>query len=485
MYIFPGGVCAWDSVNVLADGLLQQGYCRHVLPDGLLIDFLLPNAELVFVEFGNIYDCSGRGLWRKENWTWFYFMELDLFLTPLIPENPSIQALMRFHPGRPWIWYPARLLTCAFCIGRYFHYVVVEVTVDGQTIRAVLPPSQIRYTPSAEEMTRRRLNRSHFIVREASLPLHNSAAVDQQCVDWLIDRLLVHEFRIMSTTGGRLVYFTRENGKPLHDNLIIMFAEAVKDNLQNGDKEEKEATCNIPPKLPKKPLEQMDGNCERGIPLPVELMAVVFQCLDTIGRQRCRRTCFLWNSILTSRPLCKDLLISADPHCHYDILNCLLKYFVPGTECIAIQNAKPGWAPYGYDPVLMLIGDDSIKLPPIKQVLFHRCVFGEIAMRALLPVTHTVHASVEKRIGSIVWKNCSFVSSPDSVVLARIPYAVIDPNSVALQDLWNLVERNLIWRKHQDFDRLAAVIWDCVEKEPYKVGFLKSCGNWDNLENIG
>ncbi|XP_055339176.1 uncharacterized protein LOC129588813 [Paramacrobiotus metropolitanus] len=261
-----------NAVDMEVDGMLQHGHVIDLeetegVPSHLIVDFGCPGQTAVPVEYGKLFACSTnlsdelpkewQGNGSSEN------------------NGYEAQALLRTCPAHPWKWHPARVL-----IGRLEGletYALVEVTLDGHTVREVLPHVQIRKPPSLEDLQSGMFQPSHF-------------------------------------------YITLNRRKD-HDGFV--------------DPGESDSTA---------PTAR-----ERGLLLPIELLTEVFQSMDVVHRSRSRRTCQLWEGVLSSPIVAQFVAVEMPAYDRsftpvqiatglYAVYSALSKHIAPVTRTVCIRN---------------------------------------------------------------------------------------------------------------------------------------------------
>ncbi|XP_055355596.1 uncharacterized protein LOC129600939 [Paramacrobiotus metropolitanus] len=75
--------------------------------------------------------------------------------------------------------------------------------------------------------------------------------------------------------------------------------------------------------------------------LPLEVLKEVFLSLDTIDRDRCRRTCHLWDALLTAADVCSEVRTGRPHESPWDghfLYACIAKHITPATRTISLRE---------------------------------------------------------------------------------------------------------------------------------------------------
>ncbi|XP_055351420.1 uncharacterized protein LOC129597743 [Paramacrobiotus metropolitanus] len=315
-------VYAWNAVDVEINGRVQHGHVVGVEKKGsrVIVDFGCPTQEAVAMECGKAIDCS-RCEYQDSR------------------RGDEVEVLLHDGPGRPWTWYPGRMLIPEF--RPLYSVQLVEVLVAGQWRRELLPGDQIRDPP-----LRNCLMPWDFVTETCSVPsgfwtLERSASA-------LLLRKIEHELRVrfIKVLSWKMRYVRREVGHVSDEDVAAVFERERRNLAFCHEVSEKTDASDGEPKRKKS-----SRVVESGLALlPLEVLKEVFHSLDTVDRQRCRRTCPLWETLLTSVELCRDLRVMRQtpyrlPHpvqlhqdCNYTMYCCLFKHITRATRTICIAD---------------------------------------------------------------------------------------------------------------------------------------------------
>ncbi|XP_055353821.1 uncharacterized protein LOC129599557 isoform X2 [Paramacrobiotus metropolitanus] len=429
-------VDAWNAVDVEVDGMLQHGHVIDIQdsdPLCLIVDFGCPSQQSVSVEYGRAFGCSSvpadeRPKVRKKK------------RAPELTEYPDMQALLRACPDQPWIWYPARIIIPRL-IG-LANFVIVEATLAGQVIREILPRVQIRPSPSASELRSRIIQLGHFfitlnslgdryltVVTDKPIPSDQGREGEQQCV-------LIAYLRYMQR---------RRNNLAKTRNAAVTGEFCHVSETDDG-------------------MGTMSGAWERGLLLPVVLLAEVFQSMDSIHRQQCRRVCRLWGDIIISplvaqhftvalpTPVSNSADYGRDRNVNYVTYSCILKQITSATRTICLRDND-----YNRHEVVAQLDSDTLAgqtMQYIQQILqnagirINRLVLYRRSMQmnrryslaANIDDTVELYSSLASCCDHIIWKECQL--GRDAVTF-NFPRTVISLDCVNASGLWETFDRHI------------------------------------------
>ncbi|XP_055353861.1 uncharacterized protein LOC129599601 [Paramacrobiotus metropolitanus] len=332
----------WNAVNVEVDGLLQLGHVVGLDTTGnlprLTIDFGCTTQHSVLVEYGKVFDFSDSSPVIKTR-------KREFCCVPAGDEYEDVQVLLRHQPDHPWKWYPAKLLVLEF---EYLQeYALVEVLLEGQRVRELIPVQQIRAPSSREDLQRRMVRPIDFVIRSCNVPQGYWTTTElvrdlfrEKLEEWRRKRAHGGEgLRILSVLSQTITYLQRGGESPVSDvDAVSLLKEAERfAGFQKPKTVEVEEEAKR-----KKPLCTIELST---LALPPVLLAEVSKTLDTVERQRCRRVSHLWNEILTSDELCKEVFLSMKDGrygklpCDYATFACVFKYVTPAMRTICIRDA--------------------------------------------------------------------------------------------------------------------------------------------------
>ncbi|XP_055328689.1 uncharacterized protein LOC129581563 [Paramacrobiotus metropolitanus] len=278
---------AWNSVDVLVDGFLQQGHVLDVAKDGLVIDFHCAGQRAQLVKYGSIFRFPSSSSSAKDS----------------LPSTAVVQVLLHRSPDGAWIWYPGTLVG----LGDYHHQrfvcVQVEVPLYG-TILEMVPRVQVRPHPADADWEGGRVMDKDFVVCFDRLPEAHRAGGSPIFVE-ILKGELEREFPIVCIAlcprERSLRYLQRQDGWPLSFSQLrdVFTWVLVKEKAQSGSRRARQLT-GITTDTPGK---------GEGMPLPPVLLLEVFRSLDSIERFRYRRVCPLWHTLLTTDGYFSDVYV--------------------------------------------------------------------------------------------------------------------------------------------------------------------------------
>ncbi|XP_055334341.1 uncharacterized protein LOC129585616 [Paramacrobiotus metropolitanus] len=442
-------VHAWNSVDALVAGRLQHGRVIDVHADGLIIDFESPHQCSQFLESGMISDSSDK-LTTENEWSRNRCSD-----NCRKTEVDVLQVLMRSRFGRPWVWYPAKFLPLQW---NYEASVCgyVEVQLEDATVTEMLPSWQIFRRPAVDDLATRKTGRGHFVIRTCDLPSSCSSMITSALsVNFRTSLQRQSNVHWMSVTDDKLLYLQRADKSSIEPaNLVECF--------QNNDKWEindecKQVTsskeCQIPHQWHHHNAETMHSADKMG--LPIELLTEIFQSFDSVHRSRCRRTCYLWNSILSSQANFTDIWIAGKDHASsslkghgknvYSLANSLPKQPNNRIKSVTFTDAH-----YNEDCTDIALMNQLMQttIPKLRRIVFHRCEFG---MRQCVKGelrTLTCSFAVDC---VIVWKDCR-LSHPAGRLYADFSLTFENTKDSRVTDmesrLWDLFKKSLKFDYH-------------------------------------
>ncbi|XP_055353819.1 uncharacterized protein LOC129599556 [Paramacrobiotus metropolitanus] len=498
-------VHTWTAVDVDVDGLQQHG---HVIglkdavggAQRLIVDFECPGQRAVPVEYGRIFHCAGEeGIMGNLLPVFCDYRMANKKLSPAPAGNDhaDVEVLLRDHPRRPWIWYPAKLLMIVF--GQITalrsnppDFVLVEVSLSGQCCRELLPLSQVRRPATLEELQRNKLDPGFFLIRccwvseKYWAPLEGRTAVQlgrqlDGHVKSMVSNILrrgieMEELRMLRM---RLLALGMVEGKTvpvadLRDLFRQYLAYRWSDSLLKGNSRGKEE---------RRKAESRENPAMMLIP---EILKEIFKMLDTIARLRCRRTCHLWEAILTSLELCRDVHVRLNENddligeeawnTNFSAYACIFKHITSATRTISIRGtysdrlAVENSAGYiGQVVQALTIRLDRLILSPTATGIdgiehddpFHNyqqeVLIRDKTLRAYSDDLTTTYSRIGSWCDRIIWTNYSLcMYCPARYFLKlRIPRAVFDLRNLCAVQFWNVFEKCLVDTQPLDVERIT------------------------------
>ncbi|XP_055345092.1 uncharacterized protein LOC129592959 [Paramacrobiotus metropolitanus] len=224
------------------------------------------------------------------------------------------------------------------------------------------------------------------------------------------------------------------------------------------------------------------GEMGRALALPVEVLKEVFFSLDTVDRQRCRRTCQLWETLLTSAELCRDVHASCihrafSPHLakkwngNYVVYNCLFKYISRDTETVCIHDTDVNCSNYSdlskVDEALKLIKHAADKAGiRVQRIIMHRCsltIDYPLILKHGFSTMAALRSSLSTVCDRLIWKDQSLQQREESgatiLLEFRIPFEVFILSNADEAQIWEVAEKHLLCSGPAlDMERIAQYI---------------------------
>ncbi|XP_055345135.1 uncharacterized protein LOC129592984 [Paramacrobiotus metropolitanus] len=224
-----------------------------------------------------------------------------------------------------------------------------------------------------------------------------------------------------------------------------------------------------------------------------ELLTEIFQSLETVDRQRCRRTCHLWEEILTSAVLSQDLRISLqlpsffahvpnDWSAEYVVYTCIFKHITAATRTICLRDRQTiyhaanshvmqRWRNFpGFKNTMELercmpagkimlgiqeaLEDAGARLERL--IVYQQSIsvipFDKASL-AYFDSIAELYSSLKTCCNRVIWKDYSlrFNSPPMEF---RIPYARFGLSNVDAAQIWDLFEERLVSSESLDMEIL-------------------------------
>ncbi|XP_055357717.1 uncharacterized protein LOC129602655 [Paramacrobiotus metropolitanus] len=431
---------AWNAVDVEIGGLLQYG---HVIgleeTDGttprLIVDLGCPTQDAVLVKEGAIFDSSLRPTSKKRP-----------------PTGEQVEVLIFEHKNGPWKWYPGKILIKSFL--NLEKTALIEVEINGYRQRELLPEKQIRRPLSLDKQQQKRLQPGHFVLRTCRVP-NGYWTLDRFVADALC-RKVEKKFHLRFTRvlSQELHYVRRCNEPPMDDADVTKLFES-----QNGKcvRSPNEKSCLSERKRKKR---QTAGDC--GLALPVEILKEIFLSLHTVGQQRCRRTCQLWDAVLTSgdewRTFVRIQIEAEDDYAIHPYIgyNCLFKHITPGTRTICLQDPECGldyedredWIKINeaVNLIRKVLDDGGIRID--RFILHQREMLidlSELPLKMFFAETAALYSTLASCCDRLILKQHRLIYQciNDNSWEFRIPTAAMNPGSVDEAQIWDVFEKHL------------------------------------------
>ncbi|XP_055353197.1 uncharacterized protein LOC129599082 [Paramacrobiotus metropolitanus] len=315
---------AWNTVEALVDGQLQHGNVVDVAEGGLMVEFGCGTQRAQLIEYGRI---------RR------IFPDFRSQPPTLRTTTTEVLVLLRHDPDDAWIWYPGKRIPLGDCWYNFLD--LVEVQRPHGIVREIVPHTQVRLTPTDEDVKRRLVREGDFVVRSCPLPA-GYWADGSQLPREIFKSELNQRWRVVCTSvlSQTFDYLQRQTDKPVTHEILNLAYKAATEEARAR------ISCRCLRLLRQMTVRtssrkrKTDGGSRTSLPLPAELMVEVFQSLDSIGRFRCRRVCHLWNTVLTTDAYFPDVRVSGSDT-EYGDLQCTyaMGYWVVAGLLKCLSNA--------------------------------------------------------------------------------------------------------------------------------------------------
>ncbi|XP_055342453.1 uncharacterized protein LOC129591001 [Paramacrobiotus metropolitanus] len=459
-------------MDVLINGALQHGVVIGLATmgngsQGVLVDFDCPQRHCEFVEYGNIFSGSNGSPESWKHWK-----------NPAWVESHPLQALLRIGRDRAWTWWPVKLAfpedpqlgqpSCgdAECG-------LVEVQWGDAVTKELIPFRQIRGVPSPQDLQGRRVGPDHFVSRECRLPKGYWWASSGAT------RLLWQKLSgqcsacCIAVRTECFAYFQRSDRQPIPPvdldwTLDYIVRHQSGDRSDNEERRESSWDRFVPPVRKVRAPPTDEHRTSLGIPLPREVLAEIFQSLDSIERVRKRRVCGLWDAMLEPNAIGKHLWISCRHPFHqhrrleaeqFVLAVCMLKCAIPATDTIILEDSKE-LAYFSRDVFGLL--SDLLQDQRITTLVLSRCVFSDndfeyedYMEKDYLDWINDRLSAMAASCSVVVWRDCPLTMLTDSVQVTFVKFRLLDAPAQRLTQLWDAYERSLVSREWVGVPRLA------------------------------
>ncbi|XP_055329819.1 uncharacterized protein LOC129582334 [Paramacrobiotus metropolitanus] len=485
----PGLLYEWNAVDVEVDGRLQRGHVVGMeengsVPPRLIVDFWCPAQRSVVVEYGRII--HGR---------------LDHDCIASVAAGMEVLVLLHDYPGRPWIWYPGTVLH-SWTNGRLQVYAMVEVTRAEYRSAELVPCSQIRRSMTHEAFQRKLVRPRDFVMGTCRVPegYRTEWARNPSTAESLL-RQVQNKFRVtFFSIRSRTMHYVRRSGTAAVTDKAV--AEAFELTRQKRGRrtvsprnehamESAEATQTLPYEPPTTKPPSVDDS---QLALPLELLKEVFLSLDTVDRQRCRRTCQLWEALLTCADTCSDIRLTRreyglfnpnnglyqDHGYDYVVYACLFKHATAATRTI-IHRVYSKHVRYGpthcdtredlteaHDAIVLAVSIlDRAGLRIHRWIEYGRSLvipmrrYGGFNWRRFCADLVGLNAQLASRCDRLIWAKYSLDCQNEGegvFMRVRIPWAVFPLNSIDEAQMWDVFEKHLCGESRFDAQCIARFI---------------------------
>ncbi|XP_055353141.1 uncharacterized protein LOC129599034 [Paramacrobiotus metropolitanus] len=484
MYLYEDAdrwVHTWNAVDVEIDGLRQHGLVVGLEENGstpprLLVDFECPTQRSVVVPHGKVWQCYPYPI-------------------GLVRNLRDVEALLHDGPHRPWTWYPGRVLI------PYFEHrnevSLVEVMVSGELRPELIPYRQIR-DPGAEERFQGKLVAvDHLVIRTCDVS-NGYWTLEPSVATWLLRRAEKRfDLRFTKVLNQQMHYVRLREESPMWWNEFTGDVAGVFEKERNHPDYYYKLL-----EITKKRGKPSDYG-EQYLALPVELLKEVFHSLDTVHRQRCRRTCPLWEALLTSAELCQEVRVTRKRpsrlprvrwDCNYAMYGCIFKHITPATRTISIRDTDP--SPLHLEHIPHAAGDvvdvmvKVLDTAGIRIERFISCrqsiwlreeIFDQWKLSALSIHIAALHAKLVSSCQRLIVKEYSLTVVKmfgRPLMKSRIPLVAFSGGQVDAARIVELLEQGLHWEEPPlDVQRLADCMANGIDSEEKAKGVKKIL--WD------
>ncbi|XP_055330790.1 uncharacterized protein LOC129583100 [Paramacrobiotus metropolitanus] len=467
MLIYRDTVNAWNGVDVEVDGgQLQHGNVIGVVEKGLLIDFQCGNQRSQFVEYE-------RNI--------FHYSEYERAPVQCPTARAQVLSRRQLQTDGPWLWYEASVIpNVCTSYDNDALFVELQLPQGVGTVHELLPFQQVRAPPTDAHLNKRRVEKGQFVQRCCPLPTAFwSAAMPQ--LGTVFNRELGERHRVVFVARLKqtLLYLQRAYNKDQLDAEKLEKVCQLATNAAEGS-----GTTSRLPAVRAQPMMAMTDHVGSGsgsggrkrrrgvdsgagcLQLPAEVLLEVFRTLDSIERVRCRRTCGLWNGLLTTEAHFPEVRVSGEIEDYGDqgvfgeesmywAMACILKCLHRRTKALVISNRQLG----GYAQLFEAVQHRLQNGRRLPLVVFFGCVFG--CDRLSLPDMMELEAGVVRKCPGqrVVWKECRLF---DGFLQAAIAYHEFDVQGQSAEQmemqLWDVFEGNLVVEEPLDLPALQAMI---------------------------
>ncbi|XP_055336685.1 uncharacterized protein LOC129587113 isoform X2 [Paramacrobiotus metropolitanus] len=318
---------------------------------------------------------------------------------------------------------PADALVCkASCNDIRCGLVVVQWS-DAAVTTELIPYCQIRRVPSPEDLQERRVGPDCFVSRECRLPRGYWSAPPGAT------RMLWQKF---SREFNACCIAVRSEFHILPaPRLTGVFTRPIADCECEGSPEGEWDGYRFVPTLKRVKAPRTEvSQAGRGIPLPREILAEIFQSLDTIERGE-----------------------------QFLLAGCVLKYATPATNTIILEELSElaCWSRDMYGLLAILLQDRRIRT-----LVLSRCDFCDHYSDAhdYLDWVNGKLSRLAATCRVVVWQDCQLTLRQTTAQVARAQFCLHNDPAHRLAQLWDAYERSLVGSV--ELPRLAEWVARCV-----------------------
>ncbi|XP_055330374.1 uncharacterized protein LOC129582785 [Paramacrobiotus metropolitanus] len=247
----------------------------------------------------------------------------------------------------------------------------------------------------------------------------------------------------------------------------------------------------------------------RGWALPTELFEEVFQSLDTIDRQRCRRSCQLWDAILTSTEMCKVVRVSLKhpPFSQrlakkwndcYAAYGCFFKHITSAARTICIRDTE--WDCDDQDDLKLADGATTLMQKLLHEagirierlIVHHRSLTidqgepGPLKLQVVFAAIAALNSKLATCCDRLIWRRHSLKceNSTGAIVLEfRVPITMFNLGGVGAPQIWDTFEQHLrCTGPALDMDRIAQWMARCTHRNARTKRFEKILNDFQSCD---
>ncbi|XP_055342441.1 uncharacterized protein LOC129590992 isoform X2 [Paramacrobiotus metropolitanus] len=217
------------------------------------------------------------------------------------------------------------------------------------------------------------------------------------------------------------------------------------------------------------------------MPLPRQVLAEIFQSLDSIERLRKRRVCRLWEATLDAGAIGTFLWISCrhsfykartEVTEHFLLASCILQCATPATETILLEDSRKlsYLSRDVYGLLANLLQQQRIQLLVLAGNDFSD---DDCNLHDYLDWINDHLSRVAATCPVVVWRDCELALTQTSAKVEFARFRLSDAPALRLTQLWDVYERSLVAREMVDVPRLAARVARCIRKAKKDISACK------------
>ncbi|XP_055327580.1 uncharacterized protein LOC129580875 [Paramacrobiotus metropolitanus] len=306
----------------------------------------------------------------------------------------------------------------------------------------------------------------HFTLQTCSVP--NGYWAMQQSASALLLKHVEQTFRLqfVKILSHEMYFVRRRYESPIGDEDIARVFERERQNPAFcGRLLEETKELESEPKRKKPSID-----VEQGLNLPLEVLKEIFHSLDTVDRQCCRRTCPLWETILTSAELSRDLHVSRQQpsspsqarwDCdNYAMYACIFKHITSATRTICIREIGTEYIHHrnlhysneALDLIKRFFADTGLRVD--RFILYQRSIrmaqpaFDRWKFSAFSAEIYGQMSNLVPYCDRVIWKDyaLTLLDKEDNALMGfRVPIATFTRGHVDEARIVDLLEQHLRW----------------------------------------